>query len=184
MSQPRRCQTALRGRPVATSAATDCHRHGDAPETSPFRTTGYSKRWLDPRRVTNGTGHTPRNRDLGRVWNPGPSASAQLVSGSVGGPHRCSIASDLAMSQPGAGVGANPIATGSGHTPQRGHTGSRPREQAPFERGRPFRPSSAHSSPRRSGVSQCHLPMSFPLQGVLVLASPTLASDSALSLIE
>ena len=26
--------------------------NGDAPETSPFRTTGYSKRWLDPTRVT------------------------------------------------------------------------------------------------------------------------------------
>jgi hypothetical protein len=27
--------------------------NGNAPETSPFRRTGYSKRWLDPRRVTD-----------------------------------------------------------------------------------------------------------------------------------
>ena len=99
----------------------------DAPETSPFRTTGYSKRWLDPRGVADRTGHTRGNRDPRRVFDPGQSASAQLVSGSACGPHRCSIASDSAMSQPGAGVGANPLAAGSGQSPQRGHAGSRPR---------------------------------------------------------
>jgi hypothetical protein len=29
---------------------------GDAPETSPFRRTGYSTRWLDPRGVTTDPG--------------------------------------------------------------------------------------------------------------------------------
>src|SRR5262249_45277556 len=109
LSQPRRCQTALRGPPAATFATTDCRLLGDAPETSPFRTTGYSKRWLDPRRVTDRTRHTRGNRDPRRAFDPGQSASAQLVSGSVGGPHRCSLASRSALSQPEASVGANPI---------------------------------------------------------------------------
>src|SRR5262249_41806841 len=66
---------------------------GDAPETSPFRRTGYSKRWLDPRGVTTRTGHARGNRGPRRVWNSGPVASAQLVVGSAGGPHRCPRAS-------------------------------------------------------------------------------------------
>src|SRR5579883_2265712 len=37
LSQPRRCQTALRGRPDGTFVTPDCHLFGDAPETSPFR---------------------------------------------------------------------------------------------------------------------------------------------------
>jgi len=36
-------QPSLAQRPIVTDS-------GDAPETSPFRTTGYSKRWLDPTR--------------------------------------------------------------------------------------------------------------------------------------
>jgi hypothetical protein len=158
LSPPRRCQTALRGRPVATPMTTDCHRTGDAPETSPFRRTGYSTRWLDPRGVTTDPGTRGGNRDPRRAFVPGPVASAQLDVGSAGGPHRCTLASDHALSQPEAGAGANPFATGSGRPPHRGHTGSMPQEISPARRDRPCRPSSAHSSPRRSGVPRVTSP--------------------------
>src|SRR5215472_9857880 len=70
---------------------------GDAPETSPFRRTGYSRQWLDPRGVTTGTEHARANRDPRRALCPEPVASAQLDFGSAGGPHRRALESDRAL---------------------------------------------------------------------------------------
>jgi len=47
------------GRPPRRRQPTVTPPASDAPETSPFRRTGHSKRWLDPRRVTACRGRTP-----------------------------------------------------------------------------------------------------------------------------
>src|SRR5262245_7051960 len=137
---------------------------GDAPETSPLRRTGYSKRWLDPRKVTDRTRHTWGNRDPPRAFDPGQSASAQLVSGSVGGPHRCTLASDSALS-PGAGVGANPFGNGV-----RASTATRPRGVTPQEISlvqtrSPSSPQFGCQLPTPLRCLTSHLSMSFPLLG-------------------
>jgi hypothetical protein len=126
LSQPRRCQTALRGRPTVTSVTPDCH----LPVTpqKPLRSAGWLfKAMARPPKGNNryraGAGESRPRHPL----HPGPVASAQFVFGSAVGPHRCALVSARALSQPEAGVGANPLATGSGHPPQRGRTGSRPR---------------------------------------------------------
>ena len=97
LSQPRRGQTALRGRPVAAWATTDCDVRRTrrlTPLGSPFGSSNTTPQKplrsagsaildvaLDPRRVTTGVGHTPGNRDPGRAFVPDPQ------------PHRRSFAS-------------------------------------------------------------------------------------------
>jgi hypothetical protein len=125
-----------------------------ASETSPCRQAGYSKR-----RARSPTGHGDQqarhrgNRDpraLGAT--PRFTASAQLVKGSVGGPHRRgdgSARSLLSFRSPARG----PIQVQQG----RATAAARQRGQAPQEcltlRGRPGCPSSASGSPHRAGVS-------------------------------
>ena len=85
---------------------------GDAPETSPFRRTGSSQSWLDPRRVAPNPGTRRGNRDPHRGFAPGPVASAHLDVGSAGGPHRCPLVSDHALSPEAGAGGANPVRNG------------------------------------------------------------------------
>jgi len=92
-SDTRRCQTALRGRP-ASHVTTDCHHLAATPQ-KPLRSADSATQndKLDPRRVTVRAGNTRGNRDPRRVIHPGQTASAQLVFGSAGGPHRCACVS-------------------------------------------------------------------------------------------
>jgi hypothetical protein len=162
LSPPRRCQTALRGRPIFTCVTTDCRLTGGAPETSPFRTTGYSKRWLDPRRVTDRTGRARGgNRDPRRAFDPGLSAPAQLVSGSVGGPHRCPHASDPALS-PGAGAGANPVCNGVRASAATRPHGVGPQRISPVQSRSPSLPQFGSQLPAPVRCSTGHRTVSFP----------------------
>jgi hypothetical protein len=85
---------------------------------------------LDPRRVTVRYGNLRGNRDPRQAVHPGQTASAQLVFGSAGGPHRCAIVSDRAL-LPERGEGANPSERGPGlrhNEAVRGHApGNKPR---------------------------------------------------------
>lgn len=97
-------QPSLTRRPTVTE-------NGDAPETSPFRRLGYSKRWLDPRGVTAPHRELAKDSRPRASLRPGRTASAQLVVSSAGGPHRCTLASGSALS-PEPGAGANPFGNG------------------------------------------------------------------------
>jgi hypothetical protein len=115
VSDTRRCQTALRGRPMSR-VTIDCHRQAATPQ-KPLRSADSATQndKLDPRRVTVRTGNTRRNRDPRRAFHPGQTASAQLVFGSAGGPHRCAFVSVTVRCHRRPGEGANQKQRGPGH---------------------------------------------------------------------
>ena len=139
LSQPKRCQTALRGRPVANSMTADCH------STSKRRPRNLS---VPPDRLLKTIARPPQGdrstRELAEEsrppssLRPGRAASAQLVVGSAGGPPQCSLVNRNRALAPVSGGGANPMATGSGTLPQpRPTTGSMPQVRKPEQAARP-----------------------------------------------
>jgi hypothetical protein len=122
----RRCQTALRGRPASSDNRLS-PQSGDAPETSPFRRLGYSKRQARPPK-----GDSSHREHAGESRPPSRFSPRANCVGTVSirlgrrAASVCDCKRDSALS-PEAGEGANPKATGSGTSPQRGHVGSSPR---------------------------------------------------------
>jgi hypothetical protein len=158
------------GRPPHARRPTATLSTSDAPETSPFRRTGYSKRWLDPKRVA---AHT-RN-SLGESRPPTSLRPGQNGVGAVSrrlGRRAASVFAGPSRQCVVTGVrrGRQSKATGSGTPPQRGHTGSRPRGQASANAVALFAPvrlpatPAGPASPRGQGP-----PMSFPFKGAFGL---------------
>ena len=100
-------RSSLTQRPTVTS-------NGDAPETSPFRRLGYSKRWLDPRRVAASHRELAGESRPPSSFHPGQSGVG-VVSLQLGrraaSVYACK--SDCAL-EPEAGEGANPKQRGPG----------------------------------------------------------------------
>jgi hypothetical protein len=178
---PRRCQTALRGRPGATSVTTDCHSQRATPQ-KPLRSAGPAALVveLDPRRVT-----APIRAPAGESRPPSGERPGQNRIGSVLLRLGRRAASVDASVRPWVSTGVRRRGQSKGNGVRACAAARRPRGRAPpsrtrlVQRGRPQRPSSAGSSPRRSGVrgSRRHV---CSLPGVLLLFHSR--SDSAVSL--
>jgi hypothetical protein len=133
---------------------------GDAPETSPFRRLGYSKRQARPPKGTVRTGNTRRNRDPRRAFHPGQTASAQLLFGSAGGPHRCAFVSVTVRCHRSPAWG--PIQANGVRVIAAAGTkaGSRPSDRSRSTRS-PFSPQLGRQLPPPVRCLACHLVMSF-----------------------
>src|SRR4051812_17009675 len=88
LEQVERHQTALRGPVAATSAAATITPKRDAPETSPCRHDGHSKRMARSPQGNSRDWRRRGNRDPCPALNPAKAALAQLVVDSSVGPHR------------------------------------------------------------------------------------------------
>jgi hypothetical protein len=144
---------------------------GDAPETSPFRWLGYSKRQARP---PEGDRPAPGTRGgietSVALFTPDRTASAQFIFGSAGGPLRCAIVSLTVPChrKPARGpIQANGVRDIAAAEAARG--------QAPVDKPRstrsPLLPQLGRQLPPTVRCLTCHPVMSFLLMAVLLLSS-------------
>ena len=158
--RPKRCQTALRGRPVANSMTTDCHRlrrrprNLSVPPARLFKTMARPPEGQPSAPGARGGIETPvgrRSRAERRRLSNGSARPAGRLSG-----RRClqngamSKWPDGTPSPAGGPIQSNGVRNSAAAGPD----GVELQRNKPRKCGRPRRPSSAASSPRRP-VSQC-----------------------------
>jgi hypothetical protein len=191
-------QRVVTAEAVPNSSTGSTHRHFRGNRRSPTSVTpqkplrstdGLFKTMARPPKGDNRPGHTDGNRDPPRAFHPGPVASAQFLFGSAGGPHRCAIVSDNALS-PEAGAGAHPVSNGVRASATTRPHGVEPQVISPVPTRSPLVPQFGLQLPAPVRCLTCHPLQVFSLQGgfgFLFVPPPRpgarASSDRSLSLI-